>query len=151
MKLIEGLGLSRADIGLLPGTAATPAADARAKLIGEAMRPASTTQRWHEFIAEASNDIAAIASGLDGVSLIEAPTQQDEAEAIALILREAVETPGRTAALVSPDRLLARRVATRLQAWGITVDDSAGRPLPRPFPAPSLTSSSRPSPRTSRP
>ena len=133
-KLIEGLGLSRADIGLLPGTAATTAADARAKLISEAMRPASTTERWHEFIADASNDIAGIASGLDGVSLIEAPTQQDEAEAIALILREAVETPGRTAALVSPDRLLARRVATRLQAWGITVDDSAGRPFAKTVP-----------------
>lgn len=133
-KLIEGLGLSRADIGLLPGTAATNAANARAKLISEAMRPASTTQHWHTFIATAVNDAAAIASGLDGVSLIEAPTQQDEAEAIALILREAVETPGRTAALVSPDRLLARRVATRLQAWGITVDDSAGRPFAKTVP-----------------
>ena len=47
----------------------------------------------------------------------------------ALILREAAETPGRTAALVSPDRLLARRVAVRLEAWGIRVDDSAGRPF----------------------
>ncbi len=133
-KLIEGLGLSRSDIGLLPGTVASTAGDARTRLISEAMRPASTTERWHEFIADASNDIASIASGLDGVSLIEAPTQQDEAEAIALILREAVETPGRTAALVSPDRLLARRVATRLQAWGITVDDSAGRPFAKTVP-----------------
>ena len=48
---------------------------------------------------------------------------EDEAEAIALILREAAETPGRTAALVSPDRLLARRVAVRLEAWGMRVDD----------------------------
>ncbi len=64
-----------------------------------------------------------------GLSLIEAPTAQDEAEVIALILREAANTPGRTAALVSPDRLLARRVAVRLEAWGIKVDDSAGRPF----------------------
>lgn len=133
-KLIEGLGLSRADIALLPGTAAGAADTARAKLISEAMRPASTTERWHEFIADASTDTTGIARGLEGVSLIEAPTQQDEAEAIALILREAVETPGRTAALVSPDRLLARRVATRLQAWGITVDDSAGRPFAKTVP-----------------
>jgi ATP-dependent helicase/nuclease subunit B len=48
---------------------------------------------------------------------------------VALILREATETPGRTAALVSPDRLLARRVAVRLASWGIRIDDSAGRPL----------------------
>ena len=66
---------------------------------------------------------------MSGVSLLEAATAEDEAEAIALILREAAETPGRTAALVSRDRLLARRVAIRLESWGIRVDDSAGRPL----------------------
>ncbi len=71
----------------------------------------------------------AVAARSHGVSLIEAPTAQDEAEVVALILREAAETPGRTAALVSPDRLLARRVAVRLEAWGIRVDDCAGRPF----------------------
>ena len=45
--------------------------------------------------------------------------------------REAVETPGRVAALVTPDRGLARRVAVELKRWGIDVDDSAGRPLGR--------------------
>ena len=45
-----------------------------------------------------------------------------------------METPGRTAALVSPDRLLARRVAIRLEAWGIRVDDSAGRPFAKTVP-----------------
>jgi ATP-dependent helicase/nuclease subunit B len=75
-----------------------------------------------------------VRDALDGVSLIAAPSAQDEAEAIALILREAAETPGRTAALVSPDRLLARRVAVRLEAWGIRVDDSAGRPFAKTAP-----------------
>lgn len=133
-KLIEGLGLTRADIGLLPGTSLDAEHSARAKLISEAMRPASTTERWHTFIADAASDEIDIAGSLNGVSLIEAATQQDEAEAIALILREAAETPGRTAALVSPDRLLARRVAVRLEAWGITVDDSAGRPFAKTVP-----------------
>ncbi len=73
-------------------------------------------------------------AALDGLSLIEAPTAQDEAEAIALILRHAAEIPGRTAALVSPDRLLARRVAIRLESWGIRVDDSAGRPFAKTVP-----------------
>ena len=62
-----------------------------------------------------------------GVAVLEAPSAEDEAEAIALILREVAETPGRTAALVTPDRLLARRVAVRLEAWGSRVDDSAGQ------------------------
>ena len=47
--------------------------------------------------------------------------------------------PGRTAALVSPDRLLARRVAIRLEAWGIRVDDSAGRPFAKTVPGAFLT------------
>ena len=36
---------------------------------------------------------------------------------------------GRTAALVTPDRNLARRVAAELARWDIAIDDSAGRPL----------------------
>ena len=52
-----------------------------------------------------------------------------EAQAIALALREALETPGRTCALVTPDRMLARRVSSLLRRWGIDADDSAGRAL----------------------
>jgi len=52
-----------------------------------------------------------------------------EAQGIALALREALETPGRTAALVTPDRMLARRVSALLRRWGVEADDSAGRAL----------------------
>jgi len=124
-KLLEALGVERDAVARL-GEASPPRVRARNRFIAEAMRPAGTTERWESFAAAARRDPAAIPEGL---SLIEAPTAQDEAEAVALILREAAETPGRTAALVSPDRLLARRVAIRLEAWGIKVDDSAGRPL----------------------
>ncbi|MEM1306273.1 MAG: double-strand break repair protein AddB, partial [Pseudomonadota bacterium] len=103
------------------------ASDLRAKVLSEAMRPADTTDRWSTFSAHVT--ASDIEDALDGVALIEAPTALDEAEVAALILREALETPGRTAALVSPDRLLARRVAARLKTWQIDVDDSAGRPL----------------------
>ncbi len=53
----------------------------------------------------------------------------EEAQAIALMLREALETPGRTAALITPDRALARRVAAELGRFAIAIDDSAGVPL----------------------
>ena len=53
----------------------------------------------------------------------------EEAGVIALCLRQALETPGRTAALITPDRGLARRVAVELKRWRIMVDDSAGLPL----------------------
>lgn len=64
-----------------------------------------------------------------GVRAIELPGPEAEALAIALAMRRALETPGRTAALVTRSRLLARRVAAALQRWGIRVDDSAGEPL----------------------
>lgn len=125
-KLIDALACARRDVMSL-GDPPTPPMRGRAQFISEAMRPAGTTERWEAFAADARREPEGRVP--EGLSLIEAPSAQDEAEAVALILREAVETPGRTAALVSPDRLLARRVAVRLEAWGITVDDSAGRPL----------------------
>jgi ATP-dependent helicase/nuclease subunit B len=124
--LLDALGCGRSDVASLGGRPSQQVR-ARNRLVAETMRPAGTTERWETFAAAARCDPAASAPA--GLSLIEAPTAQDEAEAVALILREAAETPGRTAALVSPDRLLARRVAIRLEAWGIKVDDSAGRPL----------------------
>ncbi len=126
-KLLVRLGLERRDVAVLPGAETGAAEGARARFVSETLRPASTTDRWQAFAARAGEVVAA--GALEGLSLIEAPTTEAEAEAIALILREAAETPGRTAALVSPDRLLARRVVVRLEAWGLRVDDSAGRPF----------------------
>ena len=131
-KLLDALGTTRADVALLPGLKTSPRQSARAAFVAEAMRPSATTQKWHEYTAR--TEPSSVKDALTGVSLIEAPSAQDEAEAVALILREAVDTPGRTAALVSPDRLLARRVAIRLEAWGIRVDDSAGRPFAKTVP-----------------
>jgi ATP-dependent helicase/nuclease subunit B len=123
-ELLGKLGIARDQVLPLPGTKATPAQVARASLNSEAMRPAGTTQRWHRFVAAASKrDMQA---ALSGVSILEAANGEDEAEAIALILRKAVDTPGKTAALVSPDPALGRRVAARLAAWRIDVVPSAG-------------------------
>ncbi len=131
-RLLDRLGVTRDDIQVLMPAATDSASPAvtrqeRQRFISETMRPTGTTHAWHEWVSSADKD--AVADALEHVSLIEAPSAQDEAEVAALILREAAETPGRTAALVSPDRLLARRVASRLESWGIRVDDSAGRPF----------------------
>ena len=64
-----------------------------------------------------------------GVSLIEAANAEEEALAIAICLREAIETPAKTAALVTPDRTLARRVVAALERWEVEVDDSGGDAL----------------------
>ena len=131
-KLLDSLGVDRRDVALLRGAEPSERQQRRHAFVGEVMRPSGSTERWADFVAKPRD--AKTPNALDGVTLIEAPTAQDEAEAIALVLREAAETPGRTAALVSPDRLLARRVAIRLEAWGIRVDDSAGRPFAKTVP-----------------
>ena len=61
--------------------------------------------------------------------MIDCATTAEEASVIALALREALEPPGKTAALVTPDRALARRVKAELARWGVALDDSAGTPL----------------------
>ncbi|HPG88454.1 MAG TPA: double-strand break repair protein AddB [Hyphomicrobium sp.] len=131
-KLLDQLGVDRSSVQTLPGVKVSASTAARNAFISEAMRPSATTANWHLYTS--STPPTEIAEALAGISLIEAPSAQDEAEVVALILRESVETPGRTAALVSPDRLLARRVAIRLEAWGIRVDDSAGRPFAKTVP-----------------
>ena len=65
------------------------------------------------------------------MSRYDCASPQDEGATIALLLRRALETPGMTAALVTPDRELARRVAAELRRWDIEIDNSAGVPLGR--------------------
>ena len=63
------------------------------------------------------------------VSMIEAANAEEEALAIACALREALQDKDKTAALVTPDRALARRVVAALERWQVPVDDSGGDAL----------------------
>ncbi len=122
--LIEAIGVSRSQVQIWPGIDPADLARAapRARLLSEALRPAETTEAWRRGPAI---DPAALA----GLARIDCETVGEEAEAIALAMRHALETPGRTASLVTPDRGLARRVAAALRRWSIEIDDSAGRTL----------------------
>ncbi|HHZ08498.1 MAG TPA: double-strand break repair protein AddB [Rhizobiales bacterium] len=124
-RLIARIGVERTEVVEIGRQSPTLAL--RRAIVDEALRPAETTDDW---IARRGDfpqpDIAAAFSG---VSLVEAPTERDEAAAIAAALRLAVATPGRTAALVTGDRNLARRVAVELGRYGIRADDSGGTPL----------------------
>jgi ATP-dependent helicase/nuclease subunit B len=51
------------------------------------------------------------------------------------VLRDALEQPGATASLVTPDRQLAQRVAAELLRFGVVADDSAGEALRETPPA----------------
>ncbi|MGJ0393388.1 MAG: double-strand break repair protein AddB [Methylocystis sp.] len=98
----------------------------RRRLVSQAMLPADATAAWRDFTKANS---AKFSAALDGVALLEAPDEQMEALALALFMREALETPGRTAALVTPDRTIARRVAAELRRFDIEIDDSGGASL----------------------
>lgn len=121
-QLLDRMGVARAEVR--PWRAGRDGASAdRARAIGNAMAPAAFTDKWQALPPRARR--------LSGVRAIELPNPAAEAQAIAIALRESVETPARTAALVTPDRELATRVAAHLRRWGIEADDSAGIPLSR--------------------
>ncbi len=125
-QLLAALGVGREAVQ--PWTAAIPPRSARRALLAAALQPAAATGRWRD-----NADIGA--TNIEGLVRIDCAHTQEEAQVIALLLREALETAGRTAALVTPDRELARRVAAELARFSIAIDDSAGRPLAASPPA----------------
>jgi ATP-dependent helicase/nuclease subunit B len=122
--LLDRIGIKRGDVTEL----APPAPHGREALVSEALRPAATTEHWQQQRQQAgfekSVDIA-----LASIAMIEAANAEEEALAIAVALRQAIETKGKTATLVTPDRALARRVLAALARWKVAVDDSGGDAL----------------------
>ncbi|MGR3502160.1 double-strand break repair protein AddB [Pseudaestuariivita sp.] len=121
-RLLSHVGKTAHEVVTWTSTASKAAH--RTQLLSLALRPAPVTDQWRQE-GPALGDLTHV---LDGVTLLEAPSPRDEALAIALRLRAAAED-GKTAALVTPDRTLTRRVAAALDRWGIIPDDSAGQPL----------------------
>ncbi|MFS0770999.1 PD-(D/E)XK nuclease family protein [Sphingomonas sp. 1P08PE] len=120
--LLDRMGIARNEVARWRGGGEGADADAvRGRAIANALAPADFTGKW--------TDLAAIDRRLTGVTAIELATPAEEAQAIALALRGALEEQGRTAALVTPDRALARRVVAHCRRWNIDVVDTAGQPL----------------------
>ena len=119
-QLVASLGLTPAEVALW--TDAAPPSPPRRRLLAEALRPAPVTDAWAARLPDLAADAPAACAG---VTLLEAETPRQEAVAIALALATA---PG-TAALVTPDAALARRVTAELARWNLIPDDSGGRPL----------------------
>ncbi len=129
-RLLPILEIERKDVRALG--CADPIDAERARFVAEALRPADTTDMWRAYRRKMPQ--RSLAAALDGVSLIEAADEREEALCLAIAMREILETPGRTAALVTPDRELARRVRGELARWSIEVHDTGGEPLAlRPF------------------
>lgn len=127
--LLDTMGCLRGDVRLWAPEEKNSGPTPRAALLSAALMPPGETHRWRDLAGSIADEAFA---GLRRVSL---PGLQDEALAIALMMRETLEQPGRTAALITPDRNLARRVTAELSRFGIDIDDSAGRPLAQTPPA----------------
>ncbi|USI72660.1 PD-(D/E)XK nuclease family protein [Sphingomonas morindae] len=119
--LLDRMGVARGEVRRWRHGAAPAAPAVRGRAVAHAMAPAAFTGKW-QTLPKAERR-------LSGVTALECASPAKEAQAIAVALREAIEQPGATAALVTPDRGLARRVSAHLSRWGIEADDSAGRPL----------------------
>lgn len=134
MQTIKHLNCAGADVPIWPGSEPNSKTFARVELIHEALAPATQTSDWLKRLEEISgeDDPATFATrALDGLSLIEAGDEAEEAMCAALLLRETLETPDQSAALITPDAGLARRVSALLKRWNVVVPPSAGIPLLR--------------------
>lgn len=121
--LLDKLGLKRSDVEPL----GAPAPHGRELLMSEAMRPSNATAQWHRRLEE-PEVVEKISAGMQNLAVIAAANPEMEALAIAVAMREAREL-GKSTALVTPDRALARRVEAALGRWNLQFDDSGGDAL----------------------
>ncbi|MBR2136712.1 MAG: PD-(D/E)XK nuclease family protein [Alphaproteobacteria bacterium] len=119
-ELLDFLQLSRKDVTPLSEKLFSP----REKFVSECMRPAQTSAAWRNLPDQKIADEA-----FQNIRFVNCDDLRQEAQAIALIIRETLETPEKTVALIATDRNLSRRVVSELRRWDIIADDSAGQPL----------------------
>jgi ATP-dependent helicase/nuclease subunit B len=119
--LLNRMGVNRAEVLSWHRRGIAAAEPARSRAISALFLPPAASRSWQALGARERR--------LDGVRLLTASNIEEEAQAIALLVRQALEEPARRIAVVTDDRGLARRVAQHLERWHVTADDSAGRPL----------------------
>jgi ATP-dependent helicase/nuclease subunit B len=121
--LLHRFGIKRGHVEILDA----PAPHGRDVLVSEAMRPSTATAQWHQRLAQ-PEIVEKISNGMANLAVIEADNPEMEALAIAVAMREARHLD-KSAALVTPDRALARRVMAALDRWNLAFDDSGGDAL----------------------
>lgn len=122
-ELTEYIGVGREAIRVWPhcDTVITD----KEKLISNVMLPASHTGQWRSLISRQNRPT----TYLENTYRFDCENTQEEASLIAIALRETLKDTGKTAALITPDRQLAKRVTAICRKWDIDIDDSAGIPL----------------------
>ncbi len=119
--LLNRMGVNRAEVQQWHRRGIAAADPARARAISSLFLPPQASRAWEALEANRRR--------LDGVRLMASATIEEEAQGIALLVRQALEQPEKRVAVVTADRGLARRVVQHLERWNIAADDSAGRPL----------------------
>ena len=120
--LLGTLGIKRGEVQEWPGPSPSPQAD-RLPLLQKAMLPPEDTANW---LHRPTRPAAA-----RGIRHLVAGTPAEEAQAVCLALRQALQTPGRTALVVTADSGLAQRIIRLMRRNGIAIDSSAGERLAR--------------------
>lgn len=120
--MLDAIRVARSDVRRWRWGDGQPRQAVRARVVSNIFAPARFTDKWNTLPPH-------LLLLRKGVRQAVFATPADEAQGIAIALRGALETPGKTAALVTPDRALAERVVAHLKRWGIDADDSAGQPL----------------------
>jgi ATP-dependent helicase/nuclease subunit B len=121
--LLNRMGVSREEFQPWHRRGLSASPPERSKAIAAMFLPPRASAGWA--------DLPERARRLAGVRLMETANPNEEAQAIALLVRRALEQPERRVAVVTPDRTLATRVVHHLRRWNIRADDSAGTPLSR--------------------
>ncbi len=119
--LLNRMGIARGEVKQWHRKGMTAASPDRTHAISSLFLPPEASKSWVDLDADKRR--------LSGVKLMESSGPEEEAQAIALLVREAIEEPTKRVNVITPDRGLARRIVQHLRRWNITADDSAGRPL----------------------
>lgn len=121
--LLNRMGIARGEVEPWHRSGMSPAPPERSRAISNLFLPPDASAAWVSLEARQRR--------LSGVRVMESATPEEEAQAIAVLVREALAEPERRVAVITPDRSLASRVVAHLGRWNIGADDTAGRPLPQ--------------------
>ncbi|MBI1327556.1 MAG: hypothetical protein GC136_07935 [Alphaproteobacteria bacterium] len=126
-NLLEKCGVHRSAVETWPHLdGLQPWQQQRADFARTLMLPSIHTSQW----AQQKNEIEKLATAnARHLTVHECKTTQAEAEFISVLLRETLEPPDKTCAVICPDRTLATLIRATCTRWNIEIDDSGGIPM----------------------
>lgn len=121
--LLNRMSIARGEVEPWHRSGLSPAPPERSRAISNLFLPPEASAAWVSLDAKDRR--------LSGVRVMECAHPEEEAQAIAVLVREALAEPERRVAVITPDRSLAARIVAHLARWNVVADDTAGRPLPQ--------------------